>query len=603
MLKKALVLGLVASLAGFALGQDGRVVREVSIRGNVIVNESSIRTVMRLAPGQVASRSAIERDENELLGMGFFKKVAISHRDLEPNQTDLVVDVEEYPIVKEIRIEGNTIVSTEKIEAIIKSHQEIGAIWNNRNAQAIVAEVKKLYEDAGFFADFEQLGPIDESPGTLNVKLLEATVGTITLQNLNRTKEGTIRRMMKTRPGEPFSLSQFQKDLQELYYTYWFEEIKPSRATGDSPSVFDLVIDFKEARTAQLNAGIALDPQSKLVGTLSYSDSNFMGNGQGIGVQLYQAASGGGPSAELAFSNRFYDRKDTAMSARVFSKVVYNFTGNGLFDNGNVVTGQDRFDERQTGLSLSFVRPYGKSHKATFGVLARNSKTINLTITTAENYVQQDGDLVTLQLGYEYNTANPTVEPVNGMAMRLLLEPGYSNITKIGGNVSQYQNTLGKSNFVRSTLQFRKYWSRTPKPKGPDEELQLDEPRPVIALRAEYGLITGTVPFFEQLFVGGSNSLRGYDNQRFWGSQSFLTSLEYRHPVQKSFNLIGFVDYGGAWGGYGEFGQFTQSQDFKLHLGYGVGLAFRTPLGPIRIDFAFNEDGKSRTHFAFGASF
>jgi len=38
-------------------------------------------------------------------------------------------------------------------------------------------------------------------------------------------------------------------------------------------------------------------------------------------------------------------------------------------------------------------------------------------------------------------------------------------------------------------------------------------------------------------------------------------------------------------------------------LGYGAGLSFRTPLGPIRIDIGFNEEGRSRTHFIIGTSF
>jgi outer membrane protein insertion porin family len=74
-------------------------------------------------------------------------------------------------------------------------------------------------------------------------------------------------------------------------------------------------------------------------------------------------------------------------------------------------------------------------------------------------------------------------------------------------------------------------------------------------------------------------------------------------PLQKSFSIIGFLDYGGAWGGYGSLKNFEQSDEFKMHMGYGIGLAFRTPIGPIRIDFALNEEGSTRTHFTFGTSF
>lgn len=130
------------------------------------------------------------------------------------------------------------------------------------------------------------------------------------------------------------------------------------------------------------------------------------------------------------------------------------------------------------------------------------------------------------------------------------------------------------------------------------------DPRQVIALRARAGYIKGTTPFFEQLFVGGADSLRGYPDQRYWGNRMLSASAEYRYPIQKSFNLTGFVDYGGAWGGsYPALNDFVQSSKMDLHLGYGVGVGFRTPLGPIRIDFGFNTQGGSRTHFSIGTSF
>jgi outer membrane protein insertion porin family len=67
--------------------------------------------------------------------------------------------------------------------------------------------------------------------------------------------------------------------------------------------------------------------------------------------------------------------------------------------------------------------------------------------------------------------------------------------------------------------------------------------------------------------------------------------------------VVAFVDYGGAWGGYGGVANFTQDERARLHLGYGLGLSFRSPLGPIRLDFGFNDRGGSRTHFLIGTAF
>jgi outer membrane protein insertion porin family len=358
-----------------------------------------------------------------------------------------------------------------------------------------------------------------------------------------------------------------------------------------------LTIEFKESQTGLLNAGVALDPQSRLVGTLSYSDSNFLGHGQSVGVQLSQATAGGGPSVELGFSDRFYDSKDTSLNVQVFSRVVYNFTGTGVDPFGGSGT-SGKFDERRTGASVNFARPYGR-YRASLGFRGSNIKTLNLNPTPIDEYIQQDGNLYSLVLGAAYDTRRPSAEPYRGELMQLTIEPGFSDVSAIGGAVKNFTDVLGKNSFIKSGLEYRRFWS-----KSAAENTPLDKPRPVVAFRAKYNNISGTVPFFEQNFIGGADSLRGYANQRFWGRQSALATLEYRHPIQRSLNLIGFADYGAAWGGYGQLKDFVQSSSPQFKLGYGVGVGFRIPrLGLIRIDFAFNQEGQNRTHFTFGSSF
>lgn len=595
------LIALVA-LAGAAMAQTTRTVRTVTIEGLKNVNDIGIQGVMRLKAGQPVDQAAIVRDEEEIFNLGFFSSVQILRRDVGDTEADLVVQIKEYPLIKEIRIEGNTIFKDEDLLPLIEEQQELGQIWNNNKAQVITTAIRKKYSDKGYIINFEQFGPLAESEGTLNVKILESVVGDITLNGLSRTKPETIRRVMKTKPGEPFNIQKITRDMEELYYTYWFEDVGGRQDVGARPEVVDLTLNFKEARTAILNAGVALDPQSRLVGTASFTENNFRGMGQTLGLELEMATVGGGPSARVAFSNRFMDAIGTSMSASIYSRVVYNFTGNGFL--GSSGDTEDSFDERQTGFELRFGRELTETTRASVGLTAKSTKTITLRTTTTEDFVQQDGDLIMLNLSGEITTAAPSVEPVQGQSLRLTLEPGYSNITKIGGNVAKFSDTLGSSTFLRSTVSFRKYWSDQPE-LAPDEtvEIGLSKPRPVLAFKAEYGYITGTVPFFEQLFVGGTNSLRGYPNQRFWGSNSFVTTLEYRYPIQKSFNLVGFVDYGGAWGGYGQLRDFEQTQNADLRLGYGIGLGFRTPLGPIRVEFAFDDKGKGRTHFTVGTSF
>ncbi len=600
MIKLWMLALFVFALAVGCWAQTTSTVKSITITGNQNITTDAIAATMRIKVGRALLQKDLLDDEAAIRNLGFFKDVKLLTRAVSETEVDVIVNVSEYPVVKEVKVVGNSVLKTDQITKIVESAQQMGLVWNNRNAKTIRDGITKAYEDKGYFVQVDNVGPDDSSPETLLVSVIEPTVGDIKLIGLHKTEEGVIRRIMKTKPGKPFSARLWRRDIEELYYTYWFENdgVKPALPEPtEKPGQYNLSIEFKEARTGLLNAGVALDPQSRLVGTLSYSDSNFLGRGQSVGVQLAQATVGGGPSAEFAFGNRFYDSRDTSMNVQVFSRVVYNFTGSGSDPfGGSESTG--KFDERRTGASVSFSRPSG-DFRASVGFRAQNIKTLTLNPSPTDEYIQQDGDLVTLQLGAAYDTREPSVEPYKGQSLSLTVEPGFANINSIGGNVKNYTNVLGKNFYVKTNLEYRHFWSK----KLPDDT-PVDKPRPVVAFRAKYGFISGTVPFFEQLFVGGSDSLRGYDNQRFWGRQSFLSTLEYRYPVQRSFNLIGFADYGGAWDGYGVIRDFEQSKSPSLKLGYGVGVAFRVPqLGSIRIDFAFNQEGQSRTHFSFGQSF
>lgn len=225
-------------------------------------------------------------------------------------------------------------------------------------------------------------------------------------------------------------------------------------------------------------------------------------------------------------------------------------------------------------------------------------KTGNLDTTLTDSFIQQDGDVGVVTLGLTRNRRDVDLDPSRGDWTRIWVEPGYSRITEVGG-ANADTSILGSNMFIKENFELRKYWS----PGQPPRLHDFDATRRVIAFRLRYGNISGKVPFFEQYFAGGSETIRGYAEDRFWGKQTLISTLEYRHPIQKSFNIIGFVDYGGAWGGYGGVNAFTQSTTASLHMGYGAGLSFKTPLGPIRLDVGFDNHGKARTHFLIGTSF
>lgn len=104
--------------------------------------------------------------------------------------------------------------------------------------------------------------------------------------------------------------------------------------------------------------------------------------------------------------------------------------------------------------------------------------------------------------------------------------------------------------------------------------------------------------------AGGDESVRGYAYRSLGPVRNGLTvggrvmatgTLEIARPIIASFpSLWGavFVDAGNA---------ASRWQDYRPVIGYGAGVRWRSPVGPLRVDFArAQETGKWRLHFSVG---
>ena len=74
-----------------------------------------------------------------------------------------------------------------------------------------------------------------------------------------------------------------------------------------------------------------------------------------------------------------------------------------------------------------------------------------------------------------------------------------------------------------------------------------------------------------------------------------VASLEYQHRLTPDYSAAAFFDYGNANDDWGAFDPVA---------GYGVGLRWRTPIGPVNLDVAYGEAlSRFRVHFSIGYTF
>jgi outer membrane protein insertion porin family/translocation and assembly module TamA len=197
-----------------------------------------------------------------------------------------------------------------------------------------------------------------------------------------------------------------------------------------------------------------------------------------------------------------------------------------------------------------------------------------------------------LVAGTSYQRVDDLLDPHKGWQVFQRLEWGSG---LLGSDVS----------FVKLSLEGRAY-------------LPLD-PLGVLALRARWGSIkeledTSYVPIFKRYFTGGSNSVRGYPYQKLGplddagnplGGLTVLEgNLDWRFPLKDSWEGVLFLDAGNVYPrGY----ELVWDQ---LRFTTGVGLRYKTPVGPVRVDVGYQlnppDDApfhRYQIHFSIGHAF
>ncbi|MEC4806981.1 MAG: BamA/TamA family outer membrane protein [Jaaginema sp. PMC 1079.18] len=571
-----------------------------------------IYRVISTQPGRPTTRSALQEDVNQIFATGFFSNVTVIPEDT-PLGVRITFVVEPNPVVRRVEVDTatgneNRVLPQEVVDEIFGG--QYGQILNLRRFQAAILRLNEWYQENGY--DLAQVvgAPEVSDEGVVRLTVAEGVIENIQVRFFTdedepvdgKTRPFIVTREVELKPGDVFNRQTAQRDLERVFGLGIFDDVRFSFSPGEDPSQVVVNVDVVEASTGSIAAGAGFSSASGLFGTVSYQQQNFGGNNQTLGAEL-----------QIGFREFLFDVSFTdpwiATDPNRLSYTLNAFRRRSIsliFDEGNPeirLPNGDRPRVVRTGGGIVFAKPLSD------GPFDDTPSWIVSAGTEFQSVALQDGDgdrsprdqlgnllsfndsgkdyLLFLKLGASSDRRNNAFQPTSGSLIRLAMDQSVpiSGIfmNRVRGSYSQYV-PVELTNFAQGAE--------------------------TIAFNIQGGTIIGDLPPYEAFALGGANSVRGYTEGGVGSGRSYVQlTAEYRFPLFNisQFGVGGalFVDYASDLG----TGDNVPGNPAGIRnkpgsgLGYGLGVRVQSPLGPLRLDYAINDQGDSRIHFGIGERF
>ncbi|MFH1938555.1 MAG: POTRA domain-containing protein, partial [bacterium] len=244
------VLFILSSLSLVLANNQGKITAIV-VQGDENISKDLIISQIASNLGDVFSKENIENDMKAVYDLGYFKDVRIKLESFRDGYKVVFVVVENLPI-KEISIEGNTIVSVEEIREVMVLRE--GQVFCQKILKNDVDRISQLYKDKGYLLINIKDINFDEE-GKLWINISEGCLEKIVIEGNNKTKEKVITREITIKPGDLFNFDIAKKSLQKIYNLGYFEDVSMKLEPGSEEDTIVLVIKVIEKNTGKFGVG------------------------------------------------------------------------------------------------------------------------------------------------------------------------------------------------------------------------------------------------------------------------------------------------------------------------------------------------------------
>lgn len=557
-------------------------------------------------PGKVYKPQNLQRDYVKMMLYGRNKGYAqfmMTEPKLDYNADKSLVsvsyDVTEGPKVDfgTTAFEGSTVFSDAELKE--KVYYRTGKLYNQKDFEDTVSAIQEAYADKGYLQARVQ-PRYDVQNGLLNISFDISEGGIFYIDNVDvsgygKTKKYVFTRELSIHPGDLYDAAKIRRSQTKIMNLGFINDVQVDLQPTADPQKVDLGFNVVEGRPGMFQAGLAMSSMDGLYGEVSVNHLNFLNRAQRLSLRT------------------------------MFGKEILDYT-------------------------VSWYTPWIYEKPTSLGVDAFNTRRYRSFVTENQAYTEKriggrvkvgprfNDDIYQLSFGYSFENVDiydidPNYMYTPSKKPGEYIEKGKTNISTFSADAAidtrdnMWDPTRGWRNSLGVAL--------AGGPIGGDLDLWYFNARSifnhtvlnvggnypiVFVLSNKFGSVqpygrTKYVPPYEKFFLGGADTVRGYERAGeigpvYGGDMYYVMNAELRFPIAREgrrnmAQFAFFFDMGNSWDHFDDIDFSLGPNEHQFKAGVGVGLRFTTPALPIRIDWGYglnHAKGQDKSHFYFNMS-
>jgi len=470
-------------------------------------------------------------------------------------------DIDEGPVFNMGKIE---IVDPESEPEVLNNLLKIlkskpGKTFSNVNLQKDIETLSNYFADRGYaYVDIDPRTHINPKKRTVDISYhvnrgTKFFFGRIEISGNTKTRNKVIRRELRFAEGDLFSATALKRSRERINNTQYFSEADIQTEQKDDETI-DVKVKVVEGSTGTFSVGLGYSSVDSIIAVANVSQSNWLGKGLNLTFNV-----------ELSASRHFYNIGLT-------DPWFLDMNMSAGFNIYNEEYEYDAYDTIQRGFRVHVGKPIDEYTSWSLGYSLEKVKIYNIS-TGASDYIRDQKGTTTTSQGFFTMTRDKRDN-------YLFPTRGY----KVKGTLVLAGGPLGFDNdFYKVILEGHKFY-----PFVWDSAFHL---------WSRFGYADGyngdDLPLYERFYVGGLKTVRGFDfgeagpedqnGDVIGGTKELIFSAEWIFPLIKNMGLRGVVFYDA-----GKAYDDNESLDLDLRQSVGFGIRWKSPMGPLRIEWGFN---------------